>query len=130
MPLNPADKRPAYQQVAEDLRRMIVTGELGPGDQLPSISTITEEYEISPMTARAAIKELSNAGLVVVRQGQGAFVLEGAAAKADISLGDLAELFQNLSSAVETLTERVAELEKRIPADQQKDEPQGRKRGR
>ncbi|GAA0538841.1 winged helix-turn-helix domain-containing protein [Saccharopolyspora thermophila] len=130
MGLDPEDKRPAYQQVADNLRRMIVTGELAPGDQLPSISALREEYGISPMTARAAIKELSSAGLVVVRQGQGAFVLEGAAAKTDLTVDDLAELFQQLSAAVETLTQRVAEIEAKLPADQEKTEPQGRKRGR
>ena len=95
-----------------------MSGELEPGDQLPSISALTEEYGISPMTARAAIKELSNAGLVVVRQGQGVFVLEGAAAKTELTIGDLSELFQQLSAAVEQLTERVTAIEANL-SDQQ-----------
>ncbi|WP_170121506.1 hypothetical protein [Saccharopolyspora spinosa] len=65
----------------------------------------------------------------MVRQGQGAFVLEGAAANADITVDDLAGLFQQLSSVVE-LTERVASLEANLPAEQSKDDSPARKRGR
>lgn len=130
MGLDPADKRPAYRQVADNLRRAIVSAELGPGDQLPSISALTEEYGISPMTARAAIRELSNAGLIVVRQGQGAFVLEGAASKTDLTVEDLADLFQQVSTAVQELSERVAALEANLPAAKPKAAPPARKRGR
>jgi DNA-binding GntR family transcriptional regulator len=83
-----------------------------------------------PFRDRAAIKELSTTGLVVVRQGQGAFVLEGAAAKSDLTVDDLAGLFQQLSSAVEQLTERVASLEAKLPAEKSKDESPARKRDR
>lgn len=130
MKLDPADKRPAYRQVADNLRRAIVSAELGPGDQLPSISALTEEYGISPMTARAAVRELSNAGLVVVRQGQGAFVLDDAATKTGLTVEDLADLFQQVSTAVQELSERVAALEANLPAAKPKNAPQVRKRGR
>lgn len=130
MGLDPADKRPAYRQVADNLRRSILTGDYQPGDQLPSISAITEDYGISPMTARAAIKELSDAGLAVVRQGQGAFVLEGAATKSAVTIEDLAEMFQKVSTAVEQLTDRVAAIEKHLPAPQEEHESPATKHGR
>ncbi len=52
MGLDPANKRPAYRQVADNLRRAIVSGALEPGDQLPSVSALTSEYGIAAMTAR------------------------------------------------------------------------------
>lgn len=116
MGLDPADNRPAYRQVAAQLRHRITTGRLQPGDQLPSLAVLTEEYGISPMTARAAIRELSTEGLVVVRQGQGAFVLEGAAGKTEVTLNDLVDLLERVSAQVDNLTDRVAALETDQPA--------------
>ncbi|WP_238935644.1 GntR family transcriptional regulator [Saccharopolyspora spinosa] len=39
-------------QVADNLRRAIISGALEPGDQLPSVSALTSEYGIAAMTAR------------------------------------------------------------------------------
>ncbi|GAB3546904.1 GntR family transcriptional regulator [Actinopolyspora lacussalsi] len=130
MGLDPADTRPAYRQVADQLSRRIASGELAPGDQLPSLSALTSEYGISAVTARAAIKELSNAGLVIVRQGQGAFVLEGAGSRTEASVDELAELIHRVNDAVEDLSSRVRALEARLPGDQPEGDAQARRRDR
>ena len=65
---------PAYLQVADDLRTRIETGQLKPGDTLPSVAAIMREYETSNTTAQAAIRVLKAAGLVESQRGKGVFV--------------------------------------------------------
>ncbi|MHA6623051.1 GntR family transcriptional regulator [Pseudonocardia sp. DLS-67] len=66
--------RPPYRQIAEHLRAAIDTGELGPGDRLPSEAELREHYGVARMTARQAIQELRAEGLVVAEHGRGVFV--------------------------------------------------------
>jgi DNA-binding GntR family transcriptional regulator len=65
---------PQYRTVATDLRTMIESGELQPGDALPSESALAERYGVSRGTARHALAELDGAGLVESVHGKGRFV--------------------------------------------------------
>jgi len=55
---------PLYRQIAQDLQRKIESGELAPGDKLPSELEVREEYVASRNTIRDAIKWLTVRGLV------------------------------------------------------------------
>src|SRR5688572_24959211 len=68
------DDRPPYRQIADRLRAAIDSGELRPGDQLPSEAALTRHYSVARMTARQAIQELRTEGRVVAEQGRGVFV--------------------------------------------------------
>jgi GntR family transcriptional regulator len=74
MPIDPADPRPAYQQIADALRMAILQGELKPGDRLPSHRQLSDEHRLAQMTVRQAISLLQAEGLVDTRQGHGVFV--------------------------------------------------------
>lgn len=67
-------QRPKYQQVVEDLRKKVESGEFPGGLQLPSDEELCERYEVSKSTLREAIKRLVGLGLLQTRQGQGTFV--------------------------------------------------------
>ena len=67
---------PMYQQIADDLRGKIESGELAAGSQLPTEIELRERYEASRNTVRDAIKLLITRGLVETRPGQGTFVVE------------------------------------------------------
>lgn len=71
---DPMSDRPAYNQVAEQLRQRIYSGELPPGTRLPSEAGLIKQFKVSRVTARGAIKELQTEGLIVTRQGKGSFV--------------------------------------------------------
>jgi GntR family transcriptional regulator len=71
---DPMSDRPAYNQVAEQLRQRIYLGELPPGTKLPSEAGLIKQFKVSRVTARGAIKELQTEGLIVTRQGKGSFV--------------------------------------------------------
>lgn len=80
--------KPAYQQIASDIRQRIHDGELQAGDQLPTESDLMTEYGVSRIVIRNATDALQNEGLVVKRQGAGTFVREQRPTKRRIS-GDL-----------------------------------------
>jgi GntR family transcriptional regulator len=63
-----------YLQVAERIRARIESGELGPGDRLPSGAEISAELGCSSSVATAAYKLLVQDGLVVSRHGAGHYV--------------------------------------------------------
>ena len=67
---------PSYRVIAADLRAKIESGELAPGDMLPSESELTSRFGVSRGTARQAFLELQAAGLIDAVQGRGRFVNE------------------------------------------------------
>jgi GntR family transcriptional regulator len=68
--------RPLYEQVADALREEIRAGRYQPGDKLPSERELTERFEVSKMTVRAAIVQLRGEGLVTSRVGYAVLVAE------------------------------------------------------
>ncbi|MGA8115862.1 MAG: FadR/GntR family transcriptional regulator [Actinocatenispora sp.] len=73
------DMRVAVRQLRSDdvtgvLRDMILSGQLRPGDQLPSERDLAVRLQVSRATMREAIRHLGTQGLVTVRQGKGTFV--------------------------------------------------------
>lgn len=63
-----------YQEITDDLRQLIVTGSLAPGEQLPSEARLASRYGVSVPTLRLALDVLQGEGLVEKHQGRGNFV--------------------------------------------------------
>jgi GntR family transcriptional regulator len=63
-----------YRAIARDLGRRIETGELPPGERLPTEDQLAEQYGVHRLTARQAVVELRKAGLVETRHGSGSYV--------------------------------------------------------
>jgi GntR family transcriptional regulator len=63
-----------YERIADDLRRMITTGELPAGDRLPSETELTAQYRVSLPTLRQALSVLRAEGLIEARHGIGTYV--------------------------------------------------------
>jgi DNA-binding GntR family transcriptional regulator len=60
-----------YEQIAEHLRRQIDSGELRPGDRLPSIREIASTWQVAKATADRAVAALRTEGLVRALPGSG-----------------------------------------------------------
>ncbi len=108
--------KPAYQQVADDLRRRIAEGEFSETGRLPSLAELQKEYGITVTVARDAIRKLRADGLAVSHQGKGAFLTPtsvDAAKQADpaTAIAELRGELGQLRSEVSELRERVAQLE-------------------
>jgi len=67
---------PLYAQIASRLRVAIASGELRPGDGLPSVRQLSSRLRVNPATVVQAYRELEGQGLVSTRQGSGSFVQE------------------------------------------------------
>lgn len=63
-----------WAQVAEDLRRDILSGALPPGARLPNEYELADVYGVARVTVRSALASLERDGLVVVTRGRGTFV--------------------------------------------------------
>lgn len=66
---------PMYLQIAEDVRSRVTNGEFKPGQALPPERELMEQFSVSRVTVRRALKELVNESLVESRQGSGYIVL-------------------------------------------------------
>jgi DNA-binding GntR family transcriptional regulator len=67
---------PPYRQLAAIIRGQIESGELAPGQQLPSVVALAASYEVAVPTVRKAITLLKSEGLVTGVAGYGTFVAE------------------------------------------------------
>lgn len=67
---------PPYLRIAAELRRRIDSGELAPGDRVPSTRRITEEWGVAMATATKALAALNQEGLVRAVPGVGTVVTE------------------------------------------------------
>ena len=68
-------RQPMYQQIADELRGQIGSGELAQGSRLPTELELGDKYKASRNTIRDAIKQLTAQNLVETRPGQGTFVI-------------------------------------------------------
>lgn len=68
------DPRPIVKQIVDAVRMKIVTAELDPGDQLPSVRGLAQQLSINPNTVAKAYAELSGDGWLEARQGLGLYV--------------------------------------------------------
>lgn len=65
---------PPYDQVKRQISIMVKTGELQPGDKLPTVRYLAEELGLAPNTVARAYRELEAAGLLDTRGRAGTFV--------------------------------------------------------
>jgi GntR family transcriptional regulator len=64
----------AYLQVVRDIRDQISSGQLKPGDKLPSFAALCRHYKVSNTVVRAAMLLLKAERLIDGRQGKGVYV--------------------------------------------------------
>jgi len=79
--IDPADDRPIYQQIMDEVQRARVMGTLLPDASLPSVRQLAGELRVNPNTVQQAYRELEREGAVYVKRGQGTFAaaLKGSA---------------------------------------------------
>src|SRR5450759_1441807 len=76
-----------FEQVAEQIEKRILDGELRSGDRLPTERDLAEQFHVSRTAVREAMKILAQRGLVDMRPGRGTIVIDGAPKAMQHSIG-------------------------------------------
>ena len=66
--------KPLYLQVEADIKNRILSKQYMPGDKLPTENELSDQYNVSKITIRKAIQNLSDEGYVNKVQGKGTFI--------------------------------------------------------
>lgn len=74
---------PIYAQIVEQIREQLNSGELKPGDQLPTVRQLASELRVNFNTIARAYRLLDEAGLISTQRGRGTYLLEHDSGKAD-----------------------------------------------
>jgi DNA-binding transcriptional regulator YhcF (GntR family) len=65
---------PLYWQAVMEIKRLVVTKRLKPGDKLPSVRVLAEQLQLNATTVRRIFDQLAKDGVGVQRHGSGVFV--------------------------------------------------------
>jgi GntR family transcriptional repressor for pyruvate dehydrogenase complex len=74
VPIQPAK---VFEQIAEQIEKRILDGELKSGDRLPTERDLAEQFHASRTAVREAMKILAQKGLIEMRPGRGTIVIDG-----------------------------------------------------
>lgn len=68
--LNPQSGVPIYRQIIDQVRRMVASGQLVSGSELPSVRELALQHAVNPMTISKAYALLENEGLLIRQRGK------------------------------------------------------------
>jgi GntR family transcriptional regulator len=71
------DREPIYHQIVDQVKKLVASGSLKPGDQLPTVREVAADLRINFNTAARAYRMLHEEGVISTQQGRGTYVLEG-----------------------------------------------------
>ena len=94
----------AFEDIAAQIRELVATGKLKPGDRLPAERDLSTKFAVSRNTLREALRALELSGMIELRKGAsgGAFVLPG---NSDVVVNGLRDLYHLGAITPEHLTE-------------------------
>ncbi|WP_404454568.1 GntR family transcriptional regulator [Oceanobacillus kapialis] len=69
-----SSKEPLFQQIKEQIKQHIFSGELKEGDALPSMRALAKDLKVSVITTKRAYEDLENEGYLISSVGKGTFV--------------------------------------------------------
>ena len=75
--INLTDGVPIYRQIVNQVKYLVASGLILPGEELPPIRTLALQLKVTPNTIVKAYGELENSGVIHKRRGSGTFVSEG-----------------------------------------------------
>jgi GntR family transcriptional regulator len=80
--VDPRSGVPLYLQLIEQVKRAVLLGALGPGEQLPTVKALALELTINPNTVARVYRELERDGVIETSPGRGSFIRAGGASAA------------------------------------------------
>lgn len=74
--INNSGEVPIYEQIVSQIKNSIISGELEPGEGLPSLRFLARELRVSVISTKRAYEELEREGYISSVPGKGSFVAE------------------------------------------------------
>ncbi|MGC1374674.1 MAG: GntR family transcriptional regulator [Anaerolineales bacterium] len=74
--LNLRSDLPIYVQIVEQVRQQVASGELKPGDQLPTVRALASDLRVNFNTVARAYRLLDEANIISTQQGRGTYILD------------------------------------------------------
>ena len=91
------DRKPIYEQLTDNIRRLVLQGVLQPNEQLPSVRALAVELAINPNTIQKAYAELERQGITYSLPGRGSFISDNIT---ELSRAQLAQSADALRAAM------------------------------
>jgi GntR family transcriptional regulator len=116
--ISPSDGVPIYQQIVNQVKYLVASGRLRPGEELPPIRVLADKLTVNPNTVARAYRELEVAGVVTKRRTAGTYVSDAGsplarrerlrilAERADALLAEARQMNVSLDEVLELLRER------------------------
>lgn len=117
--ISPGATEPIYQQISAQLRRLIASGQLPPGEVLPSVRDMAVQHAINPMTVSRAYCQLEGEGLLTRLRGKGMVVAQSAhgvlptekrLARLQVQLAEVARQARELDLPARLVVQRLKSL--------------------
>src|SRR5437879_13292047 len=124
--ISPKDGVPIYRQIVNQVKYLVGSGRLAPGEELPPIRVLAEQLVVNPNTVARAYLELEKAGIVTKRHGSGTYVSESPgtisprekttilARRVDVLLTEARHLDVELSDIIKLIRERDAVMKEEV----------------
>jgi len=94
-------RKSIYEQVMDQLKEQIMTGQMATGEKLPSVRELSKSITVNPNTVQKAYRELERQGYVYTTSGVGTFVADRSEIHADLPA--LQQAQENLDDAFRQL---------------------------
>lgn len=107
-------RQPIYEQLYQNVVRLVSVGVLAPNEQLPAVRTLAQQLGVNPNTVQKAYQMLERDGLICSVVGKGSFVsptLTVAEQKKKIARKELQDAFRQALNNGMTKQEILAEIE-------------------
>lgn len=104
--------KPIYEQITSQMKAMIMSGELKPGEPIPSMRSLAKSIHVSVITVQRAYEDLQRDGFIETTVGRGSFV--SAQNKDFIQEEQQKKVEEHLALAAETARESGIKLTKLI----------------
>jgi GntR family transcriptional regulator len=120
------DGLPIYLQIVNQVKYLVASGRLAPGEELPPIRVLADRLTVNPNTVARAYRELEAAGLLATRRTAGTYVADGVSPLArrervriltermDALLAEARQLDFPFDEVIDLLRQRETALEQRI----------------
>ncbi len=120
MSYNFASDKPIFLQLADIIKKQIISGELAKGEKLKSVRELSAEFGINPNTVQKALAELESEGLIYTDRTNGKFVTSDVKAikvskdakvktKIDDFFDELLNMGLSLSEIIKLIKEKIDE---------------------